>query len=377
MRRKWAYLGAALPLTTAVAAWAAAQDVQDETNKMPRSKNGPWQEQENEDSATTNDSPPEKEAPGIKAPPRDAYSDEGAYEAFESEIEVLSGLGTAGVQLSLPDSDGSMYGHSPLQSNSSLQFASAGGGSIAKVVLPNGSQEPEEPSDSDVVPTEQDPEPVIEPELSDTDAMLILLGGMAEAGGSNSTAEGEVVLDIVDYGAITIGYGYAKYLASGGGAHADTFVDVTGADLVFTYEAEDSDHCSASSNVYVIALDFEEGMDEQAAAGDLNWMELLAQGPFAQWAYQEDEGDPFLEGNFSMFKLLAQGSEDETPTGLEFATHSFEDAGSTALAVYDSERGDMSLHAEAQGYDTLTAAEGYLVIEDHFSSVGGTLIGIA
>jgi hypothetical protein len=94
-------------------------------------------------------------------------------------------------------------------------------------------------------------------------------------------------------------------------------------------------------------------------------------------AYQEDDGDTFLEGNFSMFTLLGQGAEDEAPTGIQLATHSVEDVGSTVRAKYDSERGDLLLHAEAQGYDTLTAAEGYLVIEDHFSSVGGTLMGIA
>jgi hypothetical protein len=374
MKRKWAYLGAALPLTMAVSTWAAAESAQDETSKMSRAKNGSWQDEEDGRSAATNESPPEKEAPGIKAPPRDAYSDDLPREHLDDDLGQTAALGSADVDVSIPDSDASMYAPLAAQGSGSLQFASADGGSVTKIVPPNGTQEG--PSGTEVVPT-ADPEPVIEPELSDTDAMLILLGGMAEARGSNSTSSGEMVLDIVDYGPITIGYGYAKYMASGGGAHADTFVDVTGADLVFTYRADDSDSDSAYSSIYVIAIDLEEGMEEGAAAGDLNWMELLAQGPFAQLAYQEDDGDTFLEGNFSMFTLLGQGAEDEAPTGIQLATHSVEDVGSTVRAKYDSERGDLLLHAEAQGYDTLTAAEGYLVIEDHFSSVGGTLMGIA
>ncbi len=376
MKRKWAYLGAALPLSMAVSTWATAEAAKDDAGKMTRSKNGSWQDEEADKSASTDDSPPEKEAPGIKAPPRDANSDDGPRAQLDGGLDQSAGVGSPGVQVSVANSDGSMYAPAAAQGSGHLQFASGGGGggSLAKIELPD--EEEGESSTPEVVPTTDTP-PVVEPELSDTDAMLILLGGMAEAGGSNSNSSGEMVLDIVDYGPITIGYGYAKYAADGAGSQADTFVDVTGADLVFTYEVEDSDHDSASSSVYVIAIDFEEGMEAQAAAGDLNWMELLAQGPFSQWAHEEDDDEAFIDGNFSMFSLLAQGSEDEAPTGLQLKTHAFEDAGSTVLAAYDSDRGDLSLHAEAQGFDTLTTAEGYLIIEDHFSSVGGSLMGIA
>lgn len=380
MRRKWAYLGAVLPLSVAVSAWAQAEAAHEDA-KMPRSKSGPWQEEQDEGAKSPEGGQLAKESPGVKAPPRDAYSDDGLRPELEDGLEPLDGAGSPAVQVAAPNVDSSMYAPAPLGSGGSghLQFASGSGdgGTLAKIELPQQEEEEtgQQPS-PDVVPT-TDTEPVVEPELSDTDAMLILLGGMAEAGGSNSTSSGEMVLDIVDYGAITIGYGYAKYAASGGGAHADTFVDVTGADLVFTYDEENSGNGTASSSIYVIAIDFEEGMEEQAAAGDLNWMELLAQGPFAQWAYNEDDDDTYVDGNFSMFTLLGQGAEDEAPTGLQFSTNSIEDAGSTVLALYDSERGDLSLHAEAQGYDTLTAADGYLIIEDHFSSIGGSLMGIA
>lgn len=229
----------------------------------------------------------------------------------------------------------------------------------------------------EVVPT-TDTAPVADPELSDTDAMLILLGGMAEAGGSNSTSSGEMVLDIVDYGFITVGYGYAKYMASGDDAQADTFADVTGADLVFTYDTDESNDGAASSHVYVVAIDFEEGMEEQAAAGDLNWMELLAQGPFAQRAYEEDDDDPYIDGNLSLFTLLGHGgSDDGIPSAVQIASHAVEDAASTVLTAYDSNRADLLLHGEAHGYDTLTAAQGGLIVEDHFSSVSGSLMGIA
>lgn len=377
MRRKWAYLGAVLPLSMAVSAWAKAEGAHEDDAKMSRSKNGSWQEEEGPNDTVAEDSLA-KESPGVKAPPRDAYSDDGLRFEMEDGLEPLNGVGNPAVQVSAPNVDSSMYAPAPLGSAGSghLQFASGSGdgGSLTKIELPQ--DEDIEQAGPEVIPA-PNTEPVVEPELSDTDAMLILLGGMAEAGGSNSTSSGEMVLDIVDYGAITIGYGFAKYEASGGGAEADTFVDVTGADLVFTYREEDSGNGGASSSIYVIAVDFEEGMEEQAAAGDLNWMELLAQGPFAQWAYNQDDDDTYVDGNFSMFTLLGQGSEDEAPTGLRFATHSFEDAGSTVLASYDSERGDLLLHAEAQGYDTLTAADGFLIIEDHFSSVSGTLMGIA
>ena len=143
MKRKWAYLGAALPLSMAVSTWATAEGSQDDAGKMSRSKNGLLLDDEGRKSPATDDSPPEKEAPGIKAPPRDAYGDDGPRAQLDGGLGELAGLGSPGVQVSVPDTDGSMYAPAGLQGSSHLQFAGGGGGSLAKIELPNEEEEVE------------------------------------------------------------------------------------------------------------------------------------------------------------------------------------------------------------------------------------------
>jgi hypothetical protein len=245
--------------------------------------------------------------------------------------------------------------------------------SIASVTTPTT----ETPTETTPDPTSPVPTEPVDIQLSDEDSMLVLLAGDATATGEGAITSGEAVFDIVDYGVVTIGYGYATFSATGTEtAEADTYVSVAGADLVFTYTTEESEGGTASSSTHVLAIDFEGDADESDLAG-LNWMELLAQGPFAQWMGYEEDGDVTFDGNASMFSVAGNATDGEAPIAWTFITQAVEDAGSIVLTSIVDDEAALLMHGEAHGIDTFTSADGFIEIEDHFSTIGAVVIGVA
>jgi hypothetical protein len=369
MRRKWAYLGAVLPFSTAVSAWASSGGAEPELPRPLRSKNGMLDEDGNQRAAGNQEETLEKAAPGVKAPPRDASHDETARNPNDHDLDGPPETGDAGVHVSVPSTDGSMFAPAGGQAVG-LNLAAGGGGSTGAAI--KMVEETSETSDPETIPTtDTDPVPI---DPADTDAMLVLLGGMAEGSGDGAMSAGEVVFDVVDYGPVTVGYGYASYMASGGeDAHADTFADVVGADLFFTYEDEATFGDTVYSVTYVLAIDFEGDLSAQAEAGDVNWLELLGQGPFAQNMGNEEEAEISVDGNFSSLALASEVQEGFWPA-LEVAALTSNNAGSVLNASLLGGQSALSIQTEAHGIDTLTSANvSVFEIEDQFSSVGATV----
>ena len=220
----------------------------------------------------------------------------------------------------------------------------------------------------------------VEADPEDADAMMILLGGLAEGVGDGAAATGEVVFDIVDYGAITIGYGYAFYGASGAEeAFADTFATVSGADLVFSFEDEGSSGPIAYSTTHVIAIDFE-GEFEPATHPDLGevfWGQLLAEEPFTHWDI-EGEGEVSTDGNTAMLSFSADVPDLDSMSVAEFAAFALDNIGSSVHFSLRTGKSELDLIGEAQGVETLVSANGSVIeTTDQFSSVTGIVVGVA
>jgi hypothetical protein len=377
MKRKWAYLGALLPASTAVSLWATEVGAHsnEETGKIHRSKNAPETDEAKAQAGQGGSAKDDGSGPRAQTLAPGTSEETRAPEFDEEGPELAAAASHDRIDVPLPDSDASMF----LPSASNAKYAddfSAGGLSTVKVVnsggnppvVPGADEQPNEGGDviSDPV---------------DSDSMLILLGGMATGEGEGAASTGEVVFDIVDYGAFTIGYGYATYTAQGSeSAEADTFYSVYGADLVFTYRDDDESGNSDSSSTYVLAIDFEEGLSAEQHPGlsSLNWMELLGQGPFAQAQGGEEEEPISINGNLADVSFEARIDDDEAPDAVQFSSLAFDNLGSSALVWLQSEQAAIYMNGEAQGIDTFVLSEGTLLeIEDQFSSVNGAMTIIA
>jgi hypothetical protein len=375
MKRKWAYLGALFPLTTAAAAWAAGAggDHEDPVGKFARSKNA--QDSEHEKLPDKPDDPQADGAPGVRTPSAGSNGDEAALRDQLDDNSEQLGDSTANVKIAPPPGYDGMYASS---NSGGSDFAPSGGGGGVPASASRVAAGPEAPEDTtEQPPAGETPTPV---PLADEDAMLILLGGSATGEGDSAATTGDVIFDVVDYGPYTVGYGYAVFEASGSEAEAESFASVYGADLVFTYTDENSDSDSAYSRTYVLAIDFEDSLDaeQQEGLSNLYWMQLMADGPFEVFLGGEEDVPVSTTGNYSDLQFTADVQDDSTPDVIKFNSLAFDDEGSAALLWLQSEQAMLSMNAEAQGVDTLVTAEGSLLeIEDHFSSVNGAVTIIA
>jgi hypothetical protein len=320
----------------------------------------------------------EKASPGAKAPPRDASQEDVSRQLRDGDLDSATAGGDAGVQVSVPNTDGSMF--APGANQGGLNLASAGGGSTGaaiKMVEDTDGDGTEDPTDPEIIPTEDPVDPTF-PDPADTDAMLILLGGMAEGSGDGAMTLGHVAFDVVDYGPYTIGYGYASYTASGEeGAVAHSFADVAGADLVFKYELGDSEGDTVYSTSYVFAIDFEGDLSQPAAQGEVNWLELLGQGPFAQYMGGEEETPITIDGNHSSLEFASETGDTVGPA-TEVSALTFDNVGSVLNAFVAGNHSFLSIQAEAQGIDTMTTGTASVFeVEDQFSSISGAVTIVA
>lgn len=105
---------------------------------------------------------------------------------------------------------------------------------------------------------------------SDQGAFAAFIGGEGSAIGVNTLTTGEAMLEIVDYGPVTVMWGTAAVFSVAVSAdgeeaavHSDTYGGVAGADLVFTFSADisggGSDHDgtpeTAASTTHLFAVD--------------------------------------------------------------------------------------------------------------------------
>lgn len=377
MKRESKYLAALLPFSMAISssmAFGAGNDQWDSEAARHKSKSLQEEEggSEGQDGEGGKNSGDESDAKTPGNGPSGFDGDQAAGGA--------GGSGNSAVDstiASVPHANNGMYAPSydgPGGSSAPIVFGGGGGGgggvaTVTKTVF--WSATPEDGPDGN--------EGYVVPDPADADAMLILLGGIAEAGGEGATSSGDIVFDIVDYGDITFGYGYATFMASGeAGSSADTFFHVSGADLVFSYSTGPSWGPSASSTTHVLAIDFEdESMFTEQQLASFDWMELLAEGPFAQNILGEEE-DVSVDGNIALMNMSGEMSNDAGPMIASGVAYTFDSIGSVVSTSVYSQHASLSVAGEAEGFDSLASASGGLIeIEDQFSSVNGTTIGIA
>lgn len=235
-----------------------------------------------------------------------------------------------------------------------------------------------------------------EADATDADSMIVMLGGTAASQGADGTTTGTIDLNIVDYGAVTIATGLATFesLSSGAGVDpgtANTFVDVIGADIVFTYDVDYDyalpfDQFVNFSQTYVLAIDFENDPGA-AAAGAAD-----AAGPFAQvtdlfaglppelLAMFDGEGsDAFsIDGNIAdlTFSLVSDG--DPGATTVAATTDSVEDTLSISDLDAQWNGGSIVANVDAEGVATIASIGGSVVeVENDYSTLSGWVIGAA
>lgn len=380
MKRKWAYLGALLPASTAVSLWATEVGAHstEETGKIHRSKNAPESDEAKAQAGQGGSAKDDGSGPRAQTPAPGTSEETRAVEFDEEGPELTPAASHDRIDVPLPASDTSMYTPAGVGSGGAAPngIGGAGGGSIT---IKSASTPAAESTVPDPIPPEDTG--YVEPNPTDEHSMLIFLGGMAAGEGDGAASTGEVIFDIVDYGPYTIGYGYASYAAQGSeSAEADTFYSVYGADLVFTYRDDDESGNSDSSSIYVLAIDFEEGLNAEQHPGlaNLDWMQLLAQGPFALAQGGEEDEPVSINGNLADVSFQARIDDDEAPDAVEFSSLAFDNLGSSALVWLQSEQAAIYMNGEAQGVDTFVLSEGTLLeIEDQFSSVNGAMTIIA
>lgn len=380
MKRLWPYLAALLPITTMTTPddAAVAQPSEDTSDDAIPSKQEQPPESDAEQSEglsankTSAHDAADNAVDGAEATSSESTSDSGDRHSNHgsgvppatSPTDGGSSNGMYATSGSAVGSSGSSNGISGGGGGSSGGHGVAGGGSRSSGSQADSSQLSPALDHNEDFGTEiylladdahSDDIGYVEPDPADADAMLILLGGTATGWGDGATTTGDVQLDMIDYGPMTVAEGYAIFTSQGGEmAIADTFVVVEGADQVFMFEF-DFDSCdSAQSITYVVAIDYEEGF-------------------FA--AFDGEEDDVAIDGNLSLLSFVSGGNE---PLSLATQTNAIEDVGSTATLEGQTEQGQLSLGAEVLGVDTLASIDGSMTeVDDQFSSVNGVVIGAA
>jgi hypothetical protein len=391
--KRTSYLGALLPFTTATSftAMAGGESFAEEDPGNPaRSKRDAADDAKHENSTNgaADDSGGAKL--GIQTPAAAAAAE--AAQIYEELSNIDPGVARNDGPVPIIHSDVSgMY--SSQNGSGGFNGKHVGSGGLGGVILTSSGEETPEEIPSEVPPTETgddptgDPPPgegppddtgIVIPPAEDDDAMLILLGGTAEGSGDGASSSGEVDLDVVDYGAITVGYGYAIYSATGGdSAHAFTFAEVEGADLVYTFGNDWNFGGQAYSVTYVVAIDIE----EDAFAQDPVWLAAQAAGwdhPFAGFFNDGEADDVSADGNIGLLSLVADVQDLGSPSTVVGGTTGVAGVGSAAAGAAQSEQASLSLNAQGTGAETFASASGGLLeVEDQFSSVTGAVTVIA
>jgi hypothetical protein len=382
MKRTWPYLGALLPFTTTMSlpATGLVVDASDDEPKAMRTRSERSDEEGKKQSSDQSDQEGNGASKTDAHAPTTGTQTDAEHDAYGDDSDGVNAASDDAGPTKIfhhANLDGGMYGSgghgNPGGGHAS---ASARGSSSDAGTSPDGSG-----GNSNEVTDPQNPggggDPLgdagyVEPDPADADAMMILIGGTATGAGDGAMSSGQVDLEIVDHGWVTVGHGYAMYAASGDdGATADTFAAVEGADLVFMIDFGYELLNNSYSATYVLALDFEE--DELAQM--FGWNDWLMQGPFGQWL-TDPETDVSIQGNFT-FVSLNTYLRDDSVAVYGGTTTTLTDIGSSATAWIQSEQASLWLNGSASGIDTFISAAGSMVeIEDHFSSVSGVIVGV-
>jgi hypothetical protein len=200
----------------------------------------------------------------------------------------------------------------------------------------------------------------------DSDGMSAILSGDALAVGDDTLVEGSVSATMVDGGTVSTFDGSIDMLAAAQDeesafASADTFADVSGANISIAYNQEteiteqsaDGSLMLSSSTTDIVAIDVSASLDsgggvDQVAEGDAGG-ELL--DPVLDVAPEADAGDGSV--------CLDEGG------------------GSESEVVLDGNVAVIDFFAEADGEDTLVVVDAFVLTVEDELSVGGVVVEMA
>jgi hypothetical protein len=177
--------------------------------------------------------------------------------------------------------------------------------------------------------------------------MTAVIGGEGTAVGENTLVDANIFSRLIDLGSVTIGFGTAIFnsaaVSDDGSifASANTFADVSGADLVFVFNKTtsidgsscDLPYATASSTTTYIAIDFE---DFDFAEGQLTFNFYDAYGYLEGGCGSgrcNGSNVPSLDGNVAMLNADLQALGENTLVDVLASILTLEDQLSTVTAM--------------------------------------------
>ncbi len=421
MRRFWTYAGAVLPLAmSSEYASGSVNPHSDPTQKKfpghsdaldgdGDGSNGQKQGAEGEGDGSP---------AGIQAPGKSAAMESGddpVTQEIRGLLNELDRMHDSAQINSAPPAP--VYGpaSSEMYAPSGSSGGSYGGGSNIAALA--GEDDPTDTGVDDTGTVETPGEPAgAEANATDVDSMFVALGGAA--GGTDGTmTDGEIDLQVIDYGQVTVAYGKAEFVATaewdGTGdpppAYAETFLDVYDADLVFFYhvheESVNGSEYTESSTLYVVAIDFEDDhpLANEFDMTDNNGYEFEGDPGLILAAYGAVPAggffsNPLLDGipyyAFTQYYGDAGGEVHIEDTGADLTfisstlddgdsvligdVNAIEDLGSSAVLVAQSENNGLDISVTGFGPDTYTSIDASLLeAEGGITGITGLAVGIA
>jgi hypothetical protein len=421
MRRFWTYVGAVLPLamSSEYASGSVNPHSEPGQKKFPGHSDALDGEEEGGNGQNHAAEGEEDGSPaGIHEPGKSAGLESG-NDAVTQEIRgllnELDRMNDTAEMNSPPPAP--VYGpaSSEMYAPTSSSAGSSGGGSNIAALAGEG-DDPTETGVDD--PVEIPGEPAgSEAGATDVDSMMVMLGGAA--GGADGTmTDGDIDLEVIDYGQVTVAYGKAEFVATaewdGTGdpppAYAETFLDVYDADLVFFYhvdeESENGSEYTESSTLYVVAVDFE---DDHPLANEFDMTDsngyhfegdpgliLAAYGavpvggffshpvldgiPYYAFSryYGDAEGDVHIEDTGADINFISTTMNDSEDPLLIGDANAIEDIGSSADLVAQTDYNGLDISVSGFGPDTYTSIDAQILeVDGGVSGITGLAIGIA
>lgn len=178
----------------------------------------------------------------------------------------------------------------------------------------------------------------------DNDPVATLIGGEGNAVGEQTLVDADIFSRLIDLGSITVAFGVANFEStaiSGEGlayAAADTFADVSGADIVFIFTEKasggDGELLSATevSRTAFVAVDFEE-FDLRGGPLVFNYddIDLFTAGGIHSAC--TGSGNPQIEGNVALLNVDALAQAENTLVDVASSVLTVEDQLSSVSAV--------------------------------------------
>lgn len=185
--------------------------------------------------------------------------------------------------------------------------------------------------------------------LPDTSSLVTMVGGDGNAVGDNTLVDADIFSRLLDLGSISVAFGSANFTSAAVSengfafAGADTFADISGADLVFLFTQKTSAFSSEegpswateTSQTAYVAIDFEKfdlyGGPRIVSCDDLDLIEMLLGNMPGGGGH--GNAAPQIEGNVAVLNVDALAQAENTHLDVASSILTVEDQLSSVSAV--------------------------------------------